>query len=416
MAAEELTMAEGMAPLAKSTSATGSTSAHIAIQPWSPDTPYLHAIQRENKDQAYAIYLQQRQNYLASPSFFLDCGDYFLKQDMPVYGIRVLSNLLELGLDNAALMRIYGWRLQQAGYLDSAVEVFERLLIQRKDEPQSYRDLALALAERWEQSGHSPDMTRAMELLYVVILKEWDRFPEIEIIALMELNRLIQLAKLNDISIPASIDIRLQRHLDLDLRISLSWDADLTDVDLHVFEPSGEHAYYGHKHTEIGGLVSRDFTQGYGPEEYVIKRAMPGKYIIKAHYYGSHQQTLCGPCTVTATVFTNFGRATEKKQTLTLRLDKPRSELVVGEVTIDSGASLHAPANDSLEKFRALRAGMSVNEVIQLLGQPTQITGTSELLMIYRPNANVEVHIKMTPLLISAQQITPDTVLDLIGS
>ncbi len=31
--------------------------------------------------------------------------------------------------------------------------------------------------------------------------------------------------------------------LDLDVCISMSWDADLTDVDLHVFEPPSEHAY-----------------------------------------------------------------------------------------------------------------------------------------------------------------------------
>ena len=33
-----------------------------------------------------------------------------------------------------------------------------------------------------------------MELLYAVITRTWDRFPEIELIALMELNRLIHLA------------------------------------------------------------------------------------------------------------------------------------------------------------------------------------------------------------------------------
>ena len=42
----------------------------------------------------------------------------------------------------------------------------------------------------------------------------------------------------------------------------MSWDADLTDVDLHVFEPTGEHAYYGHNRTSVGGLVSLDFRQG----------------------------------------------------------------------------------------------------------------------------------------------------------
>ena len=364
--------------------------------------------------QAYSVYLQQRERYANSPSFILDCSDYFLTQNIPALGMRILSNLLEQGLDDVALMRIYGWRLQQAEFLDLAVEIFERVLKQREDEPQSHRDLALALVQRWEQYGNTDDAERAMALFYAVIIRQWDVFPEIEIIALMEMNRLIHLAKKKDIVIPERIDKRLLRHLDLDVRISMSWDADLTDVDLHVFEPSGEHAYYGHNRTEIGGLVSRDFTRGYGPEEYVLKRAMPGNYIIKAHYYGSHQQTLCGPCTVTVTVFTNFGRDTEKKQTLTLRLDKPHNEVVVGEVTIEDGMYTAQQVNDTLHKFRLLRKGMCVDEIVQLLGQPIQITGSTQLLMIYRPDSLTEIQLTMTPLLSSAQQITRDTVFDLL--
>ncbi len=35
--------------------------------------------------------------------------------------------------------------------------------------------------------------------------------------------------------------------------------------------------YYGRNRTPSGGLVSRDFTQGYGPEEYMIRVGIPGK-------------------------------------------------------------------------------------------------------------------------------------------
>ncbi|HEX4385599.1 MAG TPA: DUF2135 domain-containing protein, partial [Myxococcales bacterium] len=130
---------------------------------------------------------------------------------------------------------------------------------------------------------------------------------------------------------------------DVDLRVSLAWDADLTDVDLHLFEPSGEHAFYGHNKTAIGGIVSRDMTQGYGPEEYLVRKAMHGQYGVKVHYYGSHQQTLVGPATVTATVFTNWGRADEKRQTLTLRLGTPREMEEVGVVTIGAQSQAAAP-------------------------------------------------------------------------
>ena len=70
------------------------------------------------------------------------------------------------------------------------------------------------------------------------------------------------------------LDKRLIKPIDCDMRITMTWDADNTDIDLHVIEPSGERAFYGHNRTTIGGRVSRDFTQGYGPEEYMLRKAM----------------------------------------------------------------------------------------------------------------------------------------------
>ena len=59
--------------------------------------------------------------------------------------------------------------------------------------------------------------------------------------------------------------------VDVDLRVVMGWDRDLTDVDLIIVEPSGEECYSYNNHTAIGGMLSRDFTHGYGPEEYLVR-------------------------------------------------------------------------------------------------------------------------------------------------
>ena len=382
--------------------------ASIQIKPWSADTPYLTALKKAADP--YAAYLRARAEYAASPAFFLDCGDFFLARDDRALGLRVLSNLLELGLDDPALMRMYAWRLQQAGELDAAIDVFERVRRLRADEPQSHRDLALALAERWEKTGDAADVTRAMGLLYDVIEQEWERFPEIELIALMELNRLIAKAGERGVRAPERIDPRLVKHLDLDLRISMSWDLDLTDVDLHVFEPNGEHAYYGQNLTSGGGLVSRDFRQGYGPEEYVRRRAAPGVYTIKAHYYGSHQQDVAGACTVIVHVFVNFARPDEQRQVLTLRLDRPSDQVRVGEVTF---AGPPAPT-DGRQSFRKLRKGMTIDEISAVVGQPARIEGTEQTTLVYEPAPGVVVHVVVAPRLVAVRQIMDGATLDLV--
>jgi uncharacterized protein YfaP (DUF2135 family) len=103
-------------------------------------------------------------------------------------------------------------------------------------------------------------------------------------------------------------------------------------MDLHVVEPSGEEADYSHNRTTIGGLVSRDFTQGYGPEEYILRRAMHGRYVIKANYYGSSAASLIGPVTLHVDVYTNYGRKNERVRSMTLRLTEAKETFVVGEI------------------------------------------------------------------------------------
>lgn len=408
----------GEHPLHSAEPDLSSAAGSIRIKPWTPETPYLAEMRDVDAAEAYAGYLGQRPEYAASPAFFLDCGDYLLSCGHKDLGIRVLSNLVETGLDDPALMRSFAWRLQQADDLDLAIAVLARVREARGDEPQSHRDLALALSRRWERNGDQADALRAMDLLHHVILNSWAHFPEIEIIALMELNRLIHLAQQKGISIPTAIDSRLIRLLDLDVRISMSWDADLTDIDLHVFESTGEHAYYGHNRTQIGGLVSRDFTQGYGPEEYVLHRAYPGAYAVKAHYYGSHQQMISGSCTVIVDVYTNYGRASEKHEVITLRLDTPSNEVVVGEVTIDAGslasANPVARATRWRETFDQIRKGMTLDDVTGLVGQPTEIRGDEATVLIYRPVAGIEIHIQTAPKVIAVQQIMDGATLDLV--
>ena len=41
--------------------------------------------------------------------------------------------------------------------------------------------------------------------------------------------------------------------------------------------------------TSTGATVSRDFTQGYGPEVYTLRQAPEGDYDVQTNYFASHQ-------------------------------------------------------------------------------------------------------------------------------
>ena len=239
-------------------------------------------------------------------------------------------------------------RLEQWGELDRAVEIFERVRRLRPEEPQSHRDLALTLDRRASRgltaagavaASAVADGRRALALLAEVVMGEWDgRFDGIERLALEEANRMATLLERRHVAVDWPLDARLRQLIDLDLRIVLTWDTDLTDMDLWVTEPSGERCDYSHNATTIGGALSDDFTDGYGPEVYVIRRAMRGTYHVRAHFFGSDAQTLTGPTTVQAIVVTNYGRPGERRRAMTLRLAEAKDE-----AEVDIGTVVFAP-------------------------------------------------------------------------
>jgi hypothetical protein len=303
--------------------------------------------------EAYAVYLEQRDEHSRSPAFYLDAASLLFQLERDAEARRVLTNIAEMGLEDARLLRIVAYKLQERGDLDVAIRLFERVYQLRPEEPQSLRDLALALTARADRLAasedlddmHAPvaDWVRAINLLSEVVLMDTGRFYTIEVPALMEANRTLAALERwhRDVlggETPPEVDLpdRLRQNLDCDLRVMLRWDTDLTDMDLWVNEPSGERAWYQNHTTASGGLFGNDFTGGYGPEEYAIRHAPDGGYLIQVNYYGSRQQSLTGGTTVQVDLVTDFGRATERRHTATMRLTTRRETVDIG--TIELGA------------------------------------------------------------------------------
>jgi len=311
------------------------TRAHIELQEWDPNTPYL-ALLRAAKE-PYVEYLQARERFGASPSFFLDSADYFRREAKDArLALRVLSNLAEMDTESAPLLRVLAYRLEQWQHFDLAVPLFEDALKLRGEEPQSYRDLGLALARQ-----ETPDFARAAQLLWKVVSSEWDgRFPEVQLIALHELNDVLARAPQADRTrLVADLqqrgaDEHLLDHQPVDLRVVLTWDADNTDIDLWVIDPTGETAIYSKPRTSTGGRVSRDFTGGYGPEVFTIRRPIPGTYTVKANFYGSRQQKVTGDVTVQVEFFTQFDSGDNKREAVTRRLENKKDLIEVGRFVV----------------------------------------------------------------------------------
>lgn len=299
----------------------------IKVKTWESDAPYMEELKAKKNNELYQAYLSIKGEYKDTPSFYLDVATLFEERGLKEDAFLILSNLAELKLDDYRILRVLAHRLKQLDYNEYAITLFRKVLELRPEEPQSYRDLGLALAQHKEYQ-------EAIDVMYKIIEQEWDnRFNEIEIFAVEEINNTISRAKREGKSIDISkIDERLLFNMPVDIRILLNWDTDNSDMDLWVTDPDGEKCYYKNQLTKLGGMISDDFTDGYGPEEFMIKKAKKGKYIIQSEYYGSREQTLVGPTTIYFDIYTHYGTAKETKKTITLRLTKDEDEVNIGEI------------------------------------------------------------------------------------
>jgi hypothetical protein len=302
--------------------AAAGREAAVSVQPWTPDRPYLRELKAAGQEGAYPTYLKLKRAYPKSPAFFIEMGDWFAGHGRPELARRIWTTIADLGFRDSPMLRILANRLVQSGEDELAAVLFGLVRDDRPFEPQSHRDLALALA-----SGGR--FKEAVPLLWQVATGAWQRTRGIELLALMEFNRYYPEAVKQGLS-TAGYDKRLVKLLDVDLRIVMAWDADNTDQDLWVTEPSGFRVSYAATASPHGGRISNDITDGFGPEEYLIHAARKGSYRIETNFFGSRSPELTGAATLFVTIYTNYGRANEKKQSLTLQLEGTGDTFLIG--------------------------------------------------------------------------------------
>jgi len=296
----------------------------ISVAAWAPDSAYARRLRAARPDAVYALYLQERDDHADSSAFYLDVADILLAHGQRDLALRVLSNLAEMQLENRHVLRVLGYRLMQAKAPALAVPVFRDVLALGEEEPQSFRDLALAL-----EANNQP--AEALAAFNEVVVRPWDaRFDGISLIALDELTTLVARTGVD----ASAVDPRLRRAMPLDLRVVLSWDSDNSDMDLWVTDPNGERAYYGNQLTYQGGQMSRDFTGGYGPEQFSLRQAKPGTYRVEANYFGSREQLVTGATTLTLRLSTHWGSRRQQDQYVTLRLKENSETVLVGEFEV----------------------------------------------------------------------------------
>ncbi|MDR1156671.1 MAG: DUF2135 domain-containing protein [Bacteroidales bacterium] len=288
----------------------------IKLTPMKQDNKYMKALTGRT-DADYSEYLRLRKDYFSTPAFYFDMADWFFRHNDRTRALRILTSISDMELENASLYRLLGYRLKEYAEYELEAYVCRKVIQWRPMEPQSYRDYALALAD----AGH---YRQALDTLYSALTQSYarnigQRSLGIEEVMVTELNRLITANR--QLNAPA-INKELVKSMPVDVRVVINWNMNSTDIDLHVTDPNGETCFYSHKATAIGGRISQDITQGYGPEQFMLKKAVKGKYKVYVNYFGDSQVKAEGPSTIMVEIYTGYSGNSQQRQVICLQMSK----------------------------------------------------------------------------------------------
>lgn len=179
-------------------------------------------------------------------------------------------------------------RINDAAAQDLALDTFRRAAEDRPDHPSSHRLLAMALLKRGAFEEAFNVMTAA--------LTRW--YPEARFQGVGRILR-EDLGLIAAAWIKAEPDRRDELSAKLyaqgarieeepSLRFVLVWETDANDVDFHIRDAKGGHAYFASRALPSGGELYADITTGYGPECFTVRTRRenrPESYTLEANYY-----------------------------------------------------------------------------------------------------------------------------------
>jgi hypothetical protein len=203
---------------------------------------------------------------------------------------RVYGSIVDLFPARADLRRFAGERLERLGDAGvvEALDTFAKAELERPDHPESHRLVAFARLRQGDYEGAFAAAERGVRQRYPS-----NRFRGVDQILREDLG-LIAAAWIK--ADPSRRDVILAKLADAggtredtpSLRFVLSWETDANDVDFHIHDAQGGHAFYEQPELESGGRLYADVTTGYGPECFTIRLPRDKRsesYQLAAHYY-----------------------------------------------------------------------------------------------------------------------------------
>jgi hypothetical protein len=245
------------------------------------------AIKSGNGDKALSIARAWRDEAPGDVLALLALGEALEANKDTSGAARMYGSIIDLYSGRADLRRLAGERLERLGTAGRAlaIDTYTKAVRDRPDHATGHRLLAYALVRGGDLAG-------AFDAILAGVDQEYPsgRFRGADRV-MAEDAGMIGAAYIAAGGPRVKVMEELtRRSLSLadgpSTRFIMYWETDANDVDFHIYDARGGHAWYSEMNLPSGGELYADVTTGYGPECFAIKgRPAAGPYKLSINYY-----------------------------------------------------------------------------------------------------------------------------------
>ena len=274
------------------------------------DKPYIKEVSKTRTiEEAYKMYLSQRELYGKDINFFFDIASYFKNWNNPYLVKRILSNVLEINkILNLEILRVLAYKYDEFEMFEESIDVYEQLISFEPSESQSYRNLALS----YQLNKQFREAQEIYNKIHYNQYSEVNSFNGLKQTINAEYKNLIALH--NSTLLTTNIPEFYKKKAEYDTRIIFEWSHFDAEFDLQIVNPQKRYFTWSHTQKEEASRFMKETSQGYGLEEFFITKKDKGEWLFNLTYYGKKTGDNSMPSFVKVTVYSNFGKPTQTKK------------------------------------------------------------------------------------------------------
>ncbi len=293
-------------------------------------TPYLKALKKgKNLQEAYAIYLEERDQYSTFPAFYIDVFEYFQSASRPL-ALRVLTNVLEDKNSKYNTLRAMLFKCRQREMPTLELETAKAILERFPENSQSYLDYAMALKHNKQYQGSLNQLLRISEGNTGTELN----FEGLKKTVETEIRNLIHLQSKNlDLS---KVKPGYRNNLTYDARVAFEWSYPNAEFELQFVNP--QKRFFTWEHTSIANSrrLQQEWEQGFSREEFeIVGQETKGQWLVNVKFIGNANSSDQTPTFLHCIVYSNFGKPDQKEKVYVARLHEQDAEEQFLKLKID---------------------------------------------------------------------------------